>query len=171
MGTKIKTRYDILTDIIQEAKHYREGWYAAFGQDRERLSTDCYISHPAVGIYLLKEYEKNPFQRIGLGTKLVHHLDEDIEHRLQKHHSDFGIIQGNFQKILWNIRRGATPETILNAAIKGDDLGLSIPVKGQASRSPDTFTSFHENYASQQKNLNKKFEKMMAEDGAYNSYS
>jgi len=64
---KIKLRNEILNDVIRDGKKYPKEWKAVFGKDKTSLSRDCYIFNPNVGIYLLKEYEKNPFETKGLG--------------------------------------------------------------------------------------------------------
>ena len=167
---KIKSRNEVLTDIIRDAKKFPEGWKATFGKDNELFSNDYYILHPHVGIYHLKEYQKNPFELKGLGAKIVRHIDEDIEETITKNTGDFGIIQGNIRRILRNIEKGIPAQTILNAALKGEDLGLSIPVRGHASSSKAVYTYLHHTLSPQQKSLESKFEKMMADDGAYTSY-
>ncbi len=171
MGLKIKPRNTILHEIITDAKHYPENWNATFGRDHDLLSYDCYISHPDVGVYLLKEHLKNPFETQGVGAKIARHLDDDIQKTIQKNTGQFGIVQGNIQKILNNIQHGIPPEMILEAALKGNDLGLRIPLKGRATQSKNTFTVVHNNFAKQRKQLDTKFEKLMIDEGAYNSYS
>jgi len=170
MALKIKPRHEILDDIITAAKKHPKGWKATFGQDHDLHSLDCYVSHPAVGVYLIKEYEKNPYMRKGLGVKIARRIDDDIEQQIQKHKGDFGIIQGNIQKILWNLNQGITPQTILDAAIRGNDLGIRIPVKGQASQSEHTFNFLHDAFTTQQKTLENRFQKLMDEDRLYTSY-
>jgi hypothetical protein len=167
---KIKPRNDILTDIIRDAKKYPEGWNATFGKDTNLFSHDCYIFHPRIGIYLLKEYNKNPFEVKGMGLKLARHIDEDIEEQITKKSGDFGIIQGDIQKILTNINKGIPPQQILSSAMNGGDLGITMPVKGHASTSKDTFHSIKNTFYSHQKKLETCFEKMVSEDGIYKSY-
>ena len=171
MGAKIKPRHEILQDIITDAHKHPDGWKATFGQDREHLSTDCYISHPDIGIYLLKEYEKNPFERKGIGAKIARRIDDDITKKIQTHSGDFGIIHGNIQKILQNLNQGLSPQTILHAALRGTDLGIRIPVKGLASRETNIFNYLHDAFTIQQKHLEQQCEKIMADDGVYTSYS
>ena len=167
---KIKSRNDILRDIIRDGKKHPKGWNAAFGKDSTSFSHDCYIFHPHIGIYLLKEYNKNPFEVKGVGLKLARRIDDDIEEHMMKKSSNFGIIQGDVRKILLNISRGVPPEKILTSAIHGDDLGLSIPVRGRASTSQDTFSSLQRTFSHQQKKLEVCFEKMASDDGLYTSY-
>ena len=167
---KIKPRNDILRDIIRDAKKYPKGWNATFGYDTNLFSHDCYIFHPNIGIYLLKEYNKNPFEVKGIGSKLARHIDEDIEEQITKKSGDFGIIQGDIQKILRNINRGIPPQQILTSAVNGGDLGITIPVQGKASTSKDTFYSIKNTFHPHQKKLETCFEKMISEDGLYKSY-
>jgi hypothetical protein len=167
---KIKPRNDILKDIIQDGKKHPQGWNAAFGKDSTSFSHDCYIFHPHTGIYLLKEYNKNPFEVKGVGSKLARRIDDDIEEQMMKKSVDFGIIQGDVRKILSNINRGIPPEKILTSAINGDDLGLTIPVRGHASTSKDTFHSLKTMFSHQQRKLEVCFEKMASDDGLYTSY-
>ncbi len=167
---KIKPRNDILKDIIRDGKRHPQGWNAAFGKNSLSFSHDCYIYHPQIGIYLLKEYDKNPFEVKGVGSKLARHIDDDIEEQMMKKSGDFGIIQGDVRKIFLNISRGIPPEKILRSAIHGDDLGLTIPIRGHTSTSLDTFQSLKNTFSHQQKKLETCFEKMVSDDGLYTSY-
>jgi len=167
---QVKSRNEILNDIIRESKKHPKGWIATFGKDSSLLSNDYYIVNPNVGVYLLKEYQKNPFQIKGIGTKIARHLDEEIEEKIHEKTGDFGIIQGNIQKIIRNIDKGIHPQKIFEEGLKGHDLGIKIPMKGKASTSKGSFTYMQKSFSLKQKKLNVKFEKMMSEDGIYNSY-
>jgi hypothetical protein len=168
---KIKSRNAVLNDVIRDGKKHPKDWKAVFGKDNQRLSNDYYIFNPNIGIYLLKEYEKNPYEIKGIGGKISRHVDEDIEANVAKYANDFGIVQGDYKKILRNLEKGVKPQKIFDAAFKGKkDLGLSIPVRGHASSSKEVFKNIHNNFSSNQKKLDKKFEKMASDDGVYNSY-
>jgi hypothetical protein len=167
----IKSRNEVLNDVIRDGKKHPNNWKAVFGRDKNRLSTDYYIFNPNIGIYLLKEYEKNPFEIKGIGGKIARKIDENIEANISKKGSDFGIIQGDYQKIIKNLEKGIKPEKIFNAAFKGKkDLGIKIPIKGQASTSKDAFKNLQNTYFKEQLRIDKKLEKMANEDGLYKSY-
>jgi hypothetical protein len=83
---------------------------------------------------------------------------------------DFGIVQGNIQRILTNIDRGISPRHILESAMDGKDLGITIPVKGSASTSKNTYHSLSHEFSTQQKKLKTSFEKIASDDGMYTSY-
>ena len=168
---KIKTRNEILNDVIKDGKKYPKNWKAVFGKDNKSLSKDYYIFNPNIGIYLLKEYEKNPFEIKGIGGKIARHVDEDIEAEVSKYAGDFGIVQGDFKKIFKNLEKGVEPQEILESAIKGKkDLGMSIPVRGQVSSSKDVFENINNVLSMERKKLDLKFEKMASDDGLYSSY-
>ena len=168
---KIKTRNEILNDIISEGKKHPKGWKAVIGKDIKRMSRDYYLFNQNIGIYLLKEYQKNPFQIKGVGGKIARYIDEDIENEITKNAGGFGIIQGDLQRILENLKKGIHPKKIFEAAIKGKkDLGLSMPVIGSASESKDVFNNLHLNLSTKQKRLDIKFEEIATEEGLYKSY-
>ena len=168
---KIKTRTEILNDVIREGKKHPKGWKAVIGQDQKLLSNDYYILHPAIGIYLLKEYHKNPFEIKGVGCKIARRIDDEIEEQIRRNNSSFGILQGDFRKIFRNLEKGFTPESIIDAAFKGrKDLGLQIHVKGKASSSENVFSNLKNELSTKQKKLDEKFEKIAANEGLYHSY-
>lgn len=168
---KIKSRNEILNDVIRDGKRYPKDWKAVFGKDNKLMSKDYYIFNPNTGVYFLKEYQKNPYEIKGIGGKIARHIDEDIDMKVSKYAGDFGIIQGDYKKILKNLEKGVQPEEILDSAIKGKkNLGISLPVRGQASASRDIFDDIHNMLSLKQKKLDKKFEKIASDDGLYNSY-
>jgi hypothetical protein len=168
---KLKSRNEVLNDVIRDGKKFPKDWKAVFGKDNKRLSRDFYIFNPDVGIYLLKEYEKNPFEVRGIGGKLARHVDEEIDAEVSKYANDFGIVQGDFKKIIKNLEKGVKPQKIFDEAVRGKkDLGLSIPIRGHASSQEDVFKNIHNNLSTKQKKLDEKFEKMASEDGVYKSY-
>ena len=168
---KIKTREEILNQVIKDGKKYPKNWKAVIGKDEKRLSNDYYIFNPNIGIYLLKEYEKNPYSIKGIGSKIARHIDEDIDAKISKYAGDFGILQGDFRRIINNLEKGLKPDQIFNAALKGKkDLGIKIPIRGQASTSKEIFKDIFYEMSSRQKKLDKKFEEMADEEGLYRSY-
>jgi hypothetical protein len=168
---KIKTRHEVLNDIILEAKKHPSDWMAVFGKDKRLLSDDYYILNPSTGIYIIKEYQRNPFDIKGLGGKITTNINDEIEGILHKKSGEFGIMQGNIQKILRNLESGVQPRVIFDAALKGDgDMGLRMPIKGPASISKKSFGQLRDIVSSKQKKLDSKFERMSADDGIYKSY-
>ena len=166
----VKPRSKVLEDIIREAKKYPDGWKAVLGKDYMRLSSDYYIFHPEVGLYLLKEYGKNPYALKGVGGKIARHIDEDIITSISDYSGNFGVIQGDIRKIISNIERGITPHKILSAALEGKDMGLSIPLRGKASSEEKNYQQMREIISSKQKKIDREFEKLAENEGLYRSY-
>ncbi len=166
----VKPRSQVLEDIIREAKKHPYGWKAVLGRDYKRFSSDYYIFHPDVGLYLLKEYGKNPYSLKGVGGKIARRIDEDIITSISNYSGNFGVIQGDIRKIISNIERGVSPDKILSAALEGEDLGLSIPLRGVASSEEKNYQYIREVLSSKQKKIDREFEKLAANEGLYNSY-
>jgi len=167
---KIKSRNDVLNDVIRDAKKFPTGWKALFGKDNERLSKDYYLFHPESGIYMLKEYQKNPFEVKGIGGKIARYIDNDIESEMTKYSGDFGIVQGDIRRIARSLEKGIPPKKIFDAAFKGKNLGISMPVRGHASSLEGSFTTVHHALSTKRKKIDETFEKMASDDGLYSSY-
>ena len=167
---KIKSRNQILNDVIRDAKKYPIGWKAVIGKDETRFSNDYYIFNEKSGIYLLKEYQKNPFEIRGVGGKIARYVDENVENEISKYATDFGIVKSNLLKITKNLKRGVSFEKILNAAVAGRDMGVSMPMRGFASSSKNSYKNIRNEFLNKQKKIDTNFEKIVTEDGLYNSY-
>lgn len=167
---KIKQRHEILNDIIKDAEQHPKNWKAVFGKDNYQLSSDYYLYHPNVGLYFLKEYNKNPYETKGVGRKIARQVDEDIQKSIKEFSGDFGIIQGDIRKITSHLQKGVHPHKIIDEAIKGNDLGLKIPLRGKASNSNNTFSSLKENLKPDRKKVDQAFEKMAKKEGLYQAY-
>jgi hypothetical protein len=170
MSIQIKSRKEILSDIINDATDQPTNWKAVFGRDTKRLSNDYYLFHPDVGLYLLKEYEKNPFNQIGVGGKIARYVDEDISNKISTFSGNFGIVQGDIHKIMENIQKGTQPSEIIEAALHGKDLGLTLPLRGCATTQNNAFETLKNSQSTHQKKIDEQFEKLAAKEGLYSSY-
>ena len=76
------------------------------------------------------------------------------------------------KKISKSIQKGIDPQEIFDAAIKGknENMGISMPMRGHASASKDSFTHLHNTLSTKQKRIDSKFERMATDDGLYDSY-
>lgn len=170
MAIRVKSRKEILNDIINDAKKQPSNWKAVFGRDTNRFSNDYYLFHPDVGLYFLKEYDKNPFNQIGVGGKIARHVDEDICSKLTTFSENFGILQGDIKKIVTNIQRGIQPSDILDAAIKGEDLGISLPLRGSATAQNCTYRFLRNFESRHQQKIDEQFERLANQENIYTSY-
>ena len=167
---KIKTRSEILADIIHDSIKNPTGWSAAIGKDRQTLSNDYYIFNPNVGCYLLKEYQKTPYEKKGLGSKIARNIDDDIEKTITKNAGDFGIIQGDIRRFLHNIEKGLSPKYIFQQGIKGKNLGISVPVRGKAASTEEQFNTLRDIFITKQKSLDQQITRILTKEGHYAGY-
>ena len=167
---KLKKRDELLNDIIHQGKKNPTGWMASFGKNNHHLSDDYYLLHPNIGLFYMKEYQKNPFQQFGIGGKIARKIDGDVTEELRKQAHNFGIIQGDIRKITKNIQRGISPKEIIQGMYEGKDKGMSLPVKGKATNSIESMKKVKEQGKDNQKKINHHFKKMAKEDGLYASY-
>ena len=167
---EIKKRSEILSDIIAEGKKHKTGWKASIGVDPHIQSQDYYIFHPNVGCYLVKEYEKNPYKRHGYGGKLARNLDDEIINSISDTSGDFGIIEGNMQKILKHMQKGMTAKEILSEGLHGRDLGVRVPILGKAETQKPSFSILRDSFLDKQKPLDHRFQKLLQSDGTYTNY-
>ena len=168
----IKPRDEVLNDIIRDAKKHPKGWKAIYGKDQNKLSRDYYIVNPNIGIYLIKEYEKNPFSTMGLGGKITRKIDDDIVEKITDLKGEFGILQGDIIKISNNLKKGISPRKIFDEAFKekGKNLGLTLPLRGQSTASSQSFSELHEVLSYKQQKLDEKFTKLANDEGVYSGY-
>lgn len=167
---KLKNRDELLSDIINQGKKHPTGWMASFGKNPHHLSEDCYLLHPNIGLFYLKEFQKNPFQQIGIGGKIARKIDDDLTEELRKESQQFGIIQGDIKKIAHNMKKGVTPHEIIQGMFEDKNKGMSMPVKGNATSSKDAITNFKDHGKNNQNKINDKFKKIARDEGFYSSY-
>jgi hypothetical protein len=168
----IKPRHEILDDIIRDAKKHPQGWKAVYGNNAAQLSQDYYLFHPSSGIYLIKEYHKNPFVIRGLGGKIARKIDDDIEAHLTSSSGKFGILQADMLRLADHLKQGMSPSHIFQQALLGHDdtLGLTVPLRGHMNTSQPSFSSLREILATKQAKIDETFGKLATTDGLYRGY-
>jgi len=166
----IQTRDAILTELLEKAKRKPTGWKATVGRHPMQQSQDYYVYHPQVGLYIIKEFEKNPYVRKGVGSKISRRIDDDIEDLFLHNKGNFGIIQGDMVKILHHLQQGYQPNELLQAAVDGRDLGIRIPLRGHASAEKPVFTKVHQALYEKRKKLDSAFDDVLAEEQIHTPY-
>lgn len=167
---KLRKRNELLNDILHKGKKHPTGWMASFRKNYHHLSDDYYLHHPKIGLFYLKEFQKNPIKHIGIGGKVARKIDEDVTEELQKNSQRFGIIQGNIRKITHNIKNGISPDEIIQGMIDGEDKGITMPITGKASQSSEPTRKMKDHGKENQKKIERHFQKVAKENGLYDSY-
>ena len=162
---EVLSREAVLNEIVNEAKKRKKGWKLVFGKDEVMQSHDYYIFHPEVGIYLLKEYQKSPFEFRGVGGKIARKVDEGVSRAISRSRGEFSIVQLDMKEVTKCIEEGMSLWKVLE-----ERRGLKMPVKGKASFSRKQFDYLRESFSIERKKIDSFFEKLLSVDGIYNSY-
>lgn len=74
---RVRDWQDIVRDVV-DANVEPADWRAVAGQRAGGIGEDLYLAHPNRGLFLLKTYAKNPFERRGVGARISRSVDEEI---------------------------------------------------------------------------------------------
>lgn len=74
---RVRDWQEIMRDIV-ESDVKPDDWRAVAGPREHGIGQDLYLGHPTRGVYLLKSYPKNPFERRGVGTQIARSLDDEL---------------------------------------------------------------------------------------------
>lgn len=75
---RVRDWQDILSDVT-ESDVDPDGWRAVAGDRRQGVGEDFYLGHPAVGVYQLKTYSKNPQTLRGVGAQVARRIDDELD--------------------------------------------------------------------------------------------
>jgi hypothetical protein len=75
---RVRDWTDIVEDVV-ESEADPGAWRAVGGDRHGGVGEDLYLGHPAVGLFQLKTYAKNPYEVKGVGTRVARKVDEDID--------------------------------------------------------------------------------------------
>jgi len=75
---RVRDWQDILEDVV-ESDADPDGWRAVAGDRRSGVGEDMFVGHPAVGVFQLKTYAKNPFEVHGVGSRVARKIDDDLD--------------------------------------------------------------------------------------------
>ncbi len=75
---RVRDWQDILADVTDGSVD-PDGWRAIAGQRRQGVGEDLFLGHPAIGVYQLKTYAKNPYEVKGVGAKVARRIDDELD--------------------------------------------------------------------------------------------
>ncbi|WP_138007232.1 hypothetical protein [Halalkalirubrum salinum] len=75
---RVRDWQDILADVTDGSED-PDGWRAIAGQRRQGVGEDLFLGHPAIGVYQLKTYAKNPYEVKGVGAKVARRIDDELD--------------------------------------------------------------------------------------------
>ncbi len=75
---KVRDWQDILSEVADKDVE-PAGWRAVGGDRSTGVGEELFLAHPAVGVYQLKTYAKDPFTVRGVGSRVARSVDADID--------------------------------------------------------------------------------------------
>lgn len=75
---RVRDWTDIVEDVVESDANPAD-WRAVGGDRAGGVGEDLYIGHPAVGLFHLKTYAKNPYEVKGVGTRVARKVDDDLD--------------------------------------------------------------------------------------------
>ncbi|MFB6160775.1 MAG: hypothetical protein ABEJ61_06320 [Haloferacaceae archaeon] len=75
---RVRDWEDIMAEV-SEAEADPDGWRAVGGRRAAGVGEDLYVGHPAVGVFQLKTYARNPYDVRGVGTRVARGIDDDLD--------------------------------------------------------------------------------------------
>ena len=153
----MKSREEILNEIIQKGRKNPKGWKGAYRYDSRLHAHEYTFLHPEFGIYRIKEWQKNPYETIGVGEKLARKVDENL---LKNRIGNFGIVRFN-PKRLEEIEE-ITFKTMIKEGI------LKLELEGEMHHMPKPL-----DYELRKKNkkMDEKFLEMLQAERAFDGYA
>ncbi len=153
----MKSREEILNEIIQKGRKNPKGWKGAYRYDSRLHASEYTFFHPEFGIYRIKEWQKNPYETIGVGEKLARKVDENL---LKNRIGNFGIVRFN-PKRLEEVEE-ITFKTMIKEGI------LKLELEGEMHHMPKPL-----DYELRKKNkkMDEKFLEMLQAERAFDGYA
>ena len=93
---RVRDWQDILEDVVESDADPGD-WRAVGGDRANGIGEDLYFGHPAVGVFQLKTYVKNPYEVQGVGAEVARKIDDELDPLFPEEPGEsgmFGVRQG-----------------------------------------------------------------------------
>ncbi len=155
----VKLREEILNEIIEKGKKNPKGWKGAYRYDTRLHAREYTFLHPTFGIYQLKEWQKNPYEVIGIGEKVGRKVDEDL---LKKRIGNFGIMRFNPTKLKETVEEEVSLESLIKEGI------IKLELEGEMHHMPKPLDY---ELRKKHKKMDEKFFEMLKAERAFEGYA
>ncbi|MEA2054686.1 MAG: hypothetical protein U9O96_06205 [Candidatus Thermoplasmatota archaeon] len=159
----MRSREEVLKEIIQNGKKDPKGWKGTYRYDASVNAMEYIILHPKFGVYEIKEWQKNPYEVIGVGDKIARKVDEGL---LNEHIGNFGIVRYNYKKLSRVVEEGIPLESLIEEMETGKNDWLKLELKGEMHSMPRSIDSKLKN----RKKIDEKFLKILNAERAFDGY-
>lgn len=176
---RVRDWQDILNDVVERDAD-PEGWRAVGGDRRRGVGEDLYLGHPAVGLFQLKTYAKNPYEVRGVGTRVARKVDEDVASVLptdddadgrfavQSPPADEDDAEDKAQRLEQVVKAHAeaptTPGDLFDDAMEALDSPAFGPMDFEQRDRPEALSDLTTTFEEAEEVLEAEFEDLVAED-------
>lgn len=167
-GMQVKSRQEILRELVAKSKEYPEGWKALVRKDSRLFAQEYYISHPHAGIYTLKEYQVNPFVTSGIGAHISPYVPQQWDEVHREQAGAFGILEIDIAKLLEKVTKD--DRAVIGRPLLDDDMGIRVTMHGPAHETHSSLSALGPSFASARRVVDQEFRKLMDRDGLTKSY-
>lgn len=164
---EVKTREELLRELIARAEENPYGWKAAVRQDPRLFAKEYYIFHPKVGVYELKEYQVNPFETSGVGAQLAPSVPRDLPRLLEQQAGIFAIVEISLAKLREALEE--TPEGV-SLPEAGLHAGIRIPMQGPVHGAPSSLRFLDSSLEKERHFVDAEFRKLIDRRGLTRAY-
>ena len=75
---RVRDWQDLIEDVVERDVD-PEGWRAVAGDRASGVGEDMFLGHPAVGVFQLKTFARNPFDVRGVGARVARRVDDELD--------------------------------------------------------------------------------------------
>lgn len=174
---RVRDWEDIVADVVDQNVEPDE-WRAVAGDRAGGIGEDLYLGHPAVGMFHLKTYAKNPYQVQGVGTKVARKVDEDIGSYLPEQSDgrfavrtapgDEGEAEAMARRLEETVKAHAdaptTPDDLFSDMMEALDSPAYGPVEYDQHGRPSALSELATTFADAEEVLETEFEELVSAD-------
>lgn len=165
---EVKTREEILRELIARAEEYPTGWKAATRRDHPHIGEEYYIFHPKAGVYEVKEYQVNPFHSSGVGAQLASSVPSGLPRLLEEQRGIFGILEIDLRKFLKAL--GEAPEKSLTQFELTEEIGIRMPLQAPSHGATSAIRSVDSSLNRKSRVVDEEFRKLLERGGIMRAY-
>lgn len=166
---EVKTRDELLRDLVARSERYPTGWRAATRRDSEFLADEHYIFHPKAGVYEVKEYQVNPFKSSGVGARIASSVPSDFPSVLEEQRGTFGIVEIDMRRLLEELREA--PEKALKPTELSQDVAIRVPLQGPSHGVASSLKSLDATLSRSRRVVDQEFRKLVDREGTFRAYA
>ncbi len=175
---RVRDWQDLVADVVGTDVD-PAGWRAVAGPRQRGIGEDLYLAHPAVGLYQLKTYAKNPFEVRGLGGKVARQLDDEIgtllpdrdagRFAVQRAPRDEGEAEATARRVEETVKAHAeapdSADALFSDLMEAIESPAYGPMEYDSYDRPDRLDEFASTFEDAEDLLEAEFEDLVEDDG------